>query len=277
MKTFQRFFLTEENFEQFQNYLRNTGMTFEQLLQKLRSGRPDGVGGNAKFYRIPGTEFGVREVSSSWGVRDTSHPKLVAAHDPFDGENFGQPVAHYGNNVQVLRLQHGSPAGKPYGINKKDAQADDRAVQAYRQRIFDAANLSDGAYERLMMQIIKLNEKGYKVDSSKSGNLLIDPRSDRFNIVDLNPLQDEKHNNNGGDIILMLVDNFFFEKHEFYNDPEIAKAGQEIIKKVERACNKTGLSLGDNGSADYSRELTSGNYKPYVAPPDSGIKVNDVW
>lgn len=251
-------------------------MTFEQLLQKLRSGRPDGVGGNAKFYRIPGTEFGVREVGS-WGIPDVSPPELVAAHDPFGGENFGQPVAHYGNNVQVLRLQHGSPAGKPYGTSKQDSQAEDRAIQAYRQRVLDAASLSDAAYERLMMQIIKLNDKGYLIDSSKSGNLLIDARSDRFNIVDLNPLQDPKYRNNGGNIIHMLIDNYFFEKHEFYNDPGVVKAGQEIIKKIERACNKTGLPLGDNGSADYSRKLTSGSYKPYVAPPDSGIKVNDVW
>lgn len=66
---------------------------------------------------------------------------------------------------------------------------------------------------------------------------------------------------------------FFLTEENF----EAVKAGQEIIKKVERACNKTGLPLGDNGSADYSRELTSGNYKPYVAPTHSGVDVNDVW
>jgi hypothetical protein len=280
MKTFREWLFTEENFQSFQDYLRSSGLTFEELLKRLKSGRPDGVGGNANFYKIPGTEFGIRVVGS-WGTPDTEPPKLVGASDPFGGENFGQPVANYGNNVQVLRLQHGTPAGKPFGVNHKDSQAESRAVQSFRERILEAASLPDSAYERLMLQIMKLNEKGYMVDSSKSGNLLIDPARGRFNIVDLNHYPDQQVANDGGNIILMLINNYFFEKHQLYSDPEMVKAGQEIIDKVEQACAKTGLPLGkDNGSVEYAYRLVSGDYKPYVAPANqekSFPAANEVW
>lgn len=279
MKTFREWLFTEENFQAFQDYLDKSGLTFEELLKRLKATRPDGMGGNANFYKIPGTEFGVRVVGS-WGTPDTEPPKLVGAADPFGGENFGQPVARYGNNVQVLRLQHGSPAGKPFGVDRKDPQAEQRAVQTFRERILDAASLPDSAYERLMLQIMQLNEKGYMVDSSKSGNLLIDPAQGRFNIVDLNHYPDQQVQNDGGNIIIMLISNFFFEKHQLYSDPEVVKAGQMIINKVERACAKTGFPLRkNNGSVEYAYDLVSGNYKPYVAPAnqENVPGADEVW
>jgi hypothetical protein len=270
-QVYRSMFLNEENFQSFQDYLDKSGMTFEQLLDKLRSKEPDGVGGNAKFYRVPGTEFGVRELGS-WGIPDTSPPKLVGTSDSFDGENFGQPVAHYGNNIQVLRLQHGSPAGRPYGKHRDDT----RALQSYRKRILEAASLSDSAYERLIQQIIKINQKGYAMDPSKSGNLLIDPSSDRFNIVDLNQ---SEYKNHGGNIIHMLIDNYFFSKYELYLDPEMVKAGQQIINKVERSCDKIGLHLDkSNSSVSYSYNLTSGSFKPFVMPTKVDLTpANEVW
>lgn len=282
MKNFFDWLLIENNFETFQNWLQNSGMTFEELLKKLKSGRPDGIGGNAKFYKIPETEFGIRITSGSWGVPNKEPPKLAPAHDPFEGKNFGQPVAYYGNNVQVLRLQHGIPAGKPYGHDHKNVQAEEKAVQSFRERILDAANMTDSAYEQLMLQIIDLNKKGYVLDPSKSGNLLINSASDEFNIVDVNELK-SNYRNNGGEIIIMLINNYFFAKHQFYLEPEMIKAGQEIINKIEKACAKTGLFLKKSSSVEHSYDLVSGHYKPYVSPSnqetpsDNQNSQNVVW
>lgn len=274
MNSFKSYLFVEENFESFQQYLQKSGMTFPELLQRLQAQQPSGKGGNADFYKIPGTDFGVRVVRRF--SNPDKNPQLQAAHDPHEGENVGQPVAHYGNNVQVLRLQQGKPAGFPYGIKQNDPDEEQKALGVFRQQVLHAAQMPDQEYERLFTQILKLNQRGYVVDPSKSGNLLIDPNTGRFNLVDLNKKEAEnKYTNNAGEILLMLMGNYHFSKY-FHSDNEMKTAAREIIKKIEAASQKTGLPLNrSNSSVDYSYKLANGEVEPPPeAPPSAPPKTN---
>lgn len=256
--SFRNHLLAEENFDTFQQYLQQSGMTFPQLLQQLQASKPDGSGGNADFYKIPGTEFGIRVIRRGWDLTTDEDPQeLTAAHDPFDGENYGQPVAHYGKNIQVLRLQSGSPAGMPFRYNKPGGVGTEAGVQKFRQQILAAAQMPLEEYERLMRSIIELNNKGYVVDTSKSGNMLIDAERGRFNLVDLNRRSEKSsYRNSADEIPMMLIHNYEFNAH-LKNDPAMRQAARQIIQKSQAAAQSTGLSMNDDaGSFQYSRELS---------------------
>lgn len=249
MTNFKQYLISEENFNAFQDYLTATNQQFPELLQKLLDSKPTAQGGNANFYRIPNSEFGVRIVR---GLNDPS-PELTPAEDDFGGENLGQPVAHYGKKIQVLRLQHGTPAGMPFRYNQEGGIGIEAGIATFRNQLSTAAEIPQQEYDRLCKIVLDLNSKGYSIDPSKSGNLLIDSQSGKFNFVDINKSESK---NTASDIIAMLMDNYHFSK--FLNhDPKMKKFAREIIKKVEIAAQKTGLPIGENSSTlDYSRKLS---------------------
>lgn len=249
MTNFKQYLISEENFNAFQDYLTATNQQFPELLKKLLDSKPTAQGGNANFYRIPNSEFGVRIVR---GLNDPS-PELTPAEDDFGGENLGQPVAHYGKKIQVLRLQHGTPAGMPFRYNQEGGIGIEAGIATFRNQLSTAAEIPQQEYDRLCKIVLDLNSKGYSIDPSKSGNLLIDSQSGKFNFVDINKSESK---NTASDIIAMLMDNYHFSK--FLNhDPKMKKFAREIIKKVEIAAQKTGLPIGENSSTlDYSRKLS---------------------
>jgi hypothetical protein len=105
-------------------------------------------------------------------------------------------------------LQSGIPAGHPYKYDKNDVEG---AKKRYLINLEAAASMPVGEYIRLFKSIMRLNEKGWVIDPSKSGNMLID--RGRF---DINKHEGD-YRNNAADIIDMLIDNYYFSKY-FTND-----------------------------------------------------------
>lgn len=273
--------LRESDFSTFKRYLDSSGTTFEELLSSLRSKRPDGKGGNAVFYRIPGTEFGVRDQFRGFsGKEETGDEVLEPVDDPFEGENVGQAVAKYGDNVSVLRLQHGKPLGAPLGFDKYETDQLEDAAQTLKDRIMDAAALPVSEYVKLMNRILKLNEKGYVMDPSKSGNLLVDPEKG-FGLVDIGKAGRTDYFNSAAEILSMITDPYNYRNFsswiEGWQDSALKRAGQVIKTNIERAAESTGLPLNYDSSERELREpLTDPDFNP-AREPRPFVDWGEVW
>jgi hypothetical protein len=229
MQSFRKFFLVEQTFGEFKKWLQQNHLDIESLVKQLQQKSPDGHGGNAVFYKVPGTNFGIRIVRGGSSNKETEPRTLSAAHDPFSDENFGQPITTFGPNIQVLKLQSGVPAGHPYKVGK-NPEALEEAKQKYLDNLHAASEMPIEEYVRLFKSILKLNSQRYVLDPSKSGNMLIDKNNKRFNLVDIGKHEGD-YKNNAGDVISMLIDNFHFAKY-FTNDPEVKKFGKANYRKM---------------------------------------------
>lgn len=264
MISFKHYLMVEEDVSVLNQYLKQRGLTMPQLIQQLQAGKPSGQGGNSDFYTIPDTNYGLR-VKRRGFKADQGDPQLAAVHNPFGDENHGQAVANFGNNVEVLKLQGGKPAGIKYRRGSFENTPED--VEEYKQQVLHAAAMPQEEYNRLLKSIVDLNNKGYQVDPSKPGNLLIDPNTGRFNLVDLNKTEKgSTYRNTAGEIMTMLIANNPFSQH-LYKDEEMKRAAMQIIKKMEVASQVSGLEMNDYSSTKFSYSLAKGEYEPYVPPP----------
>jgi len=257
---FKLFLETQELYSQFTNYLTSNNINFPQLIQQLQSQNPDGQGGNAFFYKIPNTPFGIRILKKNWTTPDIN-PTLEPADNPNADINIGQAIANYGKNIQVLRLQQGTPAGMKYSALKLQ-QGDElnQEIANYKNQIKAAAEMPLESYIELFNNIKKLNANNYVVDPSKSGNLLID--KNKFNIVDMNKMAPTNpYKNSANEIALMLLDKLW-DKH-FPTDKEVQNYANEIHKKIEKAAELTDFPINQNPYYyQAQKNYAAGNYKP---------------
>jgi hypothetical protein len=274
-----RKFLLEQTFGEFQQWLQQNHLDIGTLIKQLQQKSPDGHGGNGVFYKIPGTNYGVKIMRGGWADKVTEPSKLTAAHDPFGDENFGQPIANFGPNVQVLKLQSGVPAGHPYKVGKTP-EAKEAAKQKYLENLQVAAEMPLEEYVRLFKSILKINSQGYVLDPSKSGNMLVDKNNKRFNLVDINKSESD-YRNNASEVMTMLIDNYNFGKY-FTNDPQVKNLAKQIIEKCEKAAEITGLPINKtSSSAQYSYshayDPPKEPWKPEPQQPANGWGQLDVW
>ena len=272
---FKLFLETEELYKQFTSYLNQNNIDFPQLLQKLQSQNPDGQGGNANFYKITNTPFGIRILKKNWTTPDTN-PTLQPANNPNSDINIGQAIAHYGKNIQVLRLQQGIPAGLKHGAwNSKNDDELNKEIANYKNQIKTAAEMPIDSYIELFNNIKKLNANNYVVDPSKSGNLLIDKDKQKFNIVDMNYMGDKNtYKNSADEIALMLIDKFATKY--FPTDKEVQNYAKQIHDKIEQAAELTKLTLkADSSSYQFQKKYAAGNYEPPT--PYVPTNNNEVW
>jgi len=243
---FREWLHLEQNYEELQQWLQQTGTDINSLVQQLSQKPPDFKGGNADFWYIPNSPFGLR-----W-VRGRQPGSLAQQEDPFADMNVGQPIANLGQGVQILRVQAGSPAGPVHGVHKLPADQQEKELGVYRKKMLDSAAMPQEAYDQLLQQIVTINQRGYQVDPSKPGNLLIDPGKG-FGLVDVNPSESGRPNDAGHVIVMLMGGNFHFNK---ISDPETQQAAQTIIQKVETAAKKVGMPFDkESSSTDYSYEL----------------------
>jgi len=249
MKSNIRFkeWLIEQTFNEFERWLQVNNIDMGDLIKQLQSKEPDGHGGNAVFYKIPGTQFGVKIIKGTKGIG-----QLRAADDELGDENYGQAIAHYGSNIQILKLQSGIPAGHPYKYDKDDMEG---AKARYLANLESAAGMPVSEYERLFRSIKKLNDRGWVIDPSKSGNLLID--RGRFNLVDINKHEGD-YRNNAGEVVSMLIDNFHFGKY-FTNDMRVKGLAKQIIEKADEAAARVGFPYNkESSTSQYSHQHAYG-------------------
>ena len=260
---------TAQSYQDLVQWLESQGKEIKQVIQEVTSNKPDALGGNANFWNIPNSNFGIRINRIKNSKVDGDHQQQEAPND-FGDVNVGQPIMNFGP-VEIVRLQSGNPAGYPY-LSKKDresANIEDLKGQ-FLTRLKDAAEMPQQAYDKALRDIQSINQKGYVVDAGKSNNVLINA-GQGFGFVDLNKMVPSSTGNSAGEFMTMLISNQAFEDH--YHENEQAKAyAKEIIKKVEHASQITGLRLGrENGSVDFSYQLAEGYVKPtydFFAPLD---------
>jgi hypothetical protein len=219
-----------------------------QLVLQLMKGEPMGRGGNADVWAIPGTQFVVRVLRTKPEELEQSlrSSSIQRVDDDHGDMNIGQAVASLGPRVGFLRLQGGVPAGfKPRGDREGEA-AIAANIKSFKERLREAASMPQSAYDTLMEEIRDLHKRGYKIDPSKSNNLLIDPAAGRFNLVDVGK---GDYLASPGAVLSMLMHNYMFNKY-MKGDEEAKAYAREIMGKL----SKHGLDQSDGG-VSYSMEL----------------------
>lgn len=226
--------------------LERIGLTPQDLVALCKRNSPDGQGGNADFYKIPGMDdYGLRILRSDH-LDDGSYG-LNHEDDEFPEDNFGQPIANLGNGVTVVKLQHGNPVGLASKVKgkahfyKKSPELE-AAARDFRERIREAAALPPEAYERICQQMMRIYSKNKMIDPSKAGNMLIHPEKG-LGFVDLLPAPSENSGPSVDYIISMILDTGkarFLDQY-FPNDPEVSEWRKIIINKAMDASKKTGL------------------------------------
>jgi len=253
MISFKQWLVNETNYSELQQWLAQNKTDAKSLVNDITKNPPDYQGGNANFWYIPNSPFGVRLIRFS---QSEDLEELQPHDNPFGDMNFGQPIANLGPKIEIVRLQKGRPAGAKRAMNRLPPDDQQKELAIYVQKLIDAANMPQEAYNKLLENIIQLNNKGYQIDPSKPGNLLIDP-GEGFNLVDVNTSTNNKKDN-AGFIIVMLMDNGNFTK---ISSPETQQAARTIIKKVEIASKLTGLPFPYSSSVEYSYKLAGLSYK----------------
>jgi hypothetical protein len=222
-------------------------ITADRVSKAIQSGVELGRGGNAIVFDLPGTPYVVRVPKGS------SAPKaadpVVPANDPFEGRNFGQPLFTVGN-VQILRRQEGTPAG----LTNYKTLAPEKANEQYEQAIMAAAQMPQEAYDQFAADLKYLNDKGARFDPSKSNNVLIDTRSGRFNLVDINQKESSGYKNSFGDMVITLIGNTYAWRYKGFTD--LTEYRRAIYLKSLAAAQKAGLEINESDpSVAYSRKL----------------------
>lgn len=243
-----------QSYNELVEWVKSQGKDIRQIVKEVMQSPPDGKGSNADFWKIPNSSFGIRVTRYHFSkINDSNEPE--ESIDSFPEGNFGQKVMSIGP-IEIVKLQSGNPAGKPYRSMKGDES--DRSVFLFRLK--EAAEMPLEFYMKLMNEIKVINGKGYKVDPSKAGNLLIDS-SRGFGLVDLNH-NNSSYTNSADDIIIMLIDNFNFNMNfGEKTDTESNQArlyAQEIIKKVELSSKSVGFEFRNGSGVQYSYELSKG-------------------
>jgi len=205
-----------------------------------------GRGGNAIVYDIPGTDFVLRVPKGS--ASPTTSDEIVAVADPFDGRNFGQPIATIGQS-QILHRQSGIPAGLTNYRNLTQEEADEQYVAA----TIAAASMPQSAYDKFAADLMFLNSRGALFDGSKSNNVLIDSNSGQFNLVDINQNKPKNVNNGFSTIVVTLMGTTYAYRYKGKTD--LTNLRKQIYDKTLAAAKKTGLPFSEDSSTKYSQEL----------------------
>ena len=232
-------------------------ITTQSVLSALQNKIELGRGGNAIVYDIPGTDF-VARVPKGSALPATSDAVVTVA-DPFDGKNFGQPVAKVGE-IQILRRQNGIPAGLAIPKNLTQEEADTQ----YATAVNAAASMPQSAFDKFAADLMFLNSRGASFDPSKSNNVLIDPNSGQFNLVDINQNKAKDYNNSFADMAITLIGNTYAYKYK--GSESLKSAYRQIYDKSLIAAKKTGLEIDkDSSSLKYSEKL-AGVEAPSTTP-----------
>lgn len=218
-------------------------------LAKTLKSNPVGRGGNAVVFDIPGTNYVLRKPHK---VQDVLQD-FNQVEDALPGMNVGQAVATNSQGVSVLRKQPGFPAG----ITTRTESPDD--LLQYANAVRSAAMMPQSAYDGFAKDLSELTPRGFQFDPSKSNNVLIDPGSGRFNLVDINP-NPTGYQSGLTDMLVPLMGNTFHWKYQKLKDSgafdqELTQSFRDIFSKAKQAAESRGLPTKLGSSGDYSHSF----------------------
>lgn len=223
---------------------------------KATQTEPIGRGGNASVYGLDDTQVvrvpkDVKDIADDFKPVDHPLTKL--------GIRAGQAIAENSQGVGILQRQVGEEAGLAMPKLVPEGERDN----LYSSRVKKAAEMPQSAYDDLAETITKINNAGYRIDPSKSSNILIDSEGGKFNLVDVNGGSDVAPGKDGANALLvMLMGNTYFSN---YKGQPLTNEYRSIYDKVMSAAKKHGMSEELTSSGMWSREkagLGSGTEQP---------------
>ena len=241
--------------------------------EAFKAGNLLGKGGNANVFTTSDPRYVLRVEKSAWSGKEAvtaENIQLKLVEDKFAGMNFGQAVAE-GGGAKLLLKQDGEPAGldplktKP-GFEK--AAADN--IAPFRESLERTANMPQEAYDNLMGELLALEAMGYAIDPSKSNNILVDPETGKFNIVDVNDGKGVT-SNNVDSILVMLLANGNSNSFRVYRE-SLKSTYRTIFDKVMLAGEKAGMDLTLSGSGEMSATLAGVDVNTSAAAPKAAPK-----
>lgn len=134
-----------------------------------------------EVYAIPNNENFVIRVLKTKKEKFLRHatPKLKEIKDRFKDINIGQPIATYGDGIQVLIKQNGKPHGLFHLLKDENVKS---GKDLYIQKVKQLASIPQRNYSKLTDEIKEIRKKGFYMDVWNANNLLID--GNNMNIVD---------------------------------------------------------------------------------------------
>jgi hypothetical protein len=147
-----------------------------------------GAGGNGAVYNLPlaGCENYVVKVPQGfhWDPHCDSLKQIAELPNPFPNLNVGQGVMQIGP-LEILQRQEGIAGGVPNAIWQRGKGDPALIRQTLLDHLERTGSLPQAAYDDLARQIRVVNEAGYCFDAGKANNLLINPKTKRFGLVDI--------------------------------------------------------------------------------------------
>lgn len=213
-------------------------ITHENLLKYI-SKEPIGIGTEAKTFDAG--KFVLR-IPKTTKINEYFDPKLYAwkkASNEHGKRNFGQPVYNLVDKrtlkpvLFLCKKVNGIPTNdlvEPPLTKKQIIYAQNTAV--VKMKIIASAPLK--SFYKLIDDLNHLAHTNFTIDPSE-GNLLIDPETKQFHIIDLRPVK--KIRNIGDLILLLLTDIPDMPANSEYFDLEI-----KIVNKLINAAKSRGLT-----------------------------------
>lgn len=232
---FREYLEQTANYEGFLNYLKDNNLDINTLIRNLSRTPPDHEGGNNLFWYIKGSPYGLRMLRKiNLGTKDynqTQFDPMNKHQDELEDIHVGQPVANIGKDIQIVKVQKGEPLGVKY----RSKEDNNSLMNDYIRKITLAAKLPQSAYDKLVYDLKTIHKRGYKIDPSKPGNLLINNQG--FGFVDVSKQNIKKDIN-------FLISNLFtiiFDTrniNKIINEPGVKESGIEIYNKLISAAKK---------------------------------------
>ena len=245
---------TEHSFLDLLAELEKAGFDKNNVLDICVEENHIGHGGNADVYKIPNVDNYVIRIVRGKRDKEIDEEKIEEVTDEFPEINVGQAVAKLSERISFLKKQNGIPAGAPAGRLRRESEIAD---STYEKHLKLAAEMPQSAYDEFARTLILVNERDYQFDPSKANNVLIDPQTGTFNLVDINKRStNSTYKNEIADMVVTLMDNSY--DYQYKGSAPLEAYRKTILEKCIEAGKKVGFSVpepGQNPSLDYSFKL----------------------
>lgn len=193
----------------------------------MRRNMQIGIGGHGDVFKIPIKGFENYVLKVFRERREIG--KLEKVKNDFPNNNFGQPIAKFGEDYQILRKINSTPLSR-YNEPFYDMELKDKAERYYKL----LSNLPQKSYNNFIKQIKIANKQGYIFDPGNLGNIMI--KGTKLSILDLNKHPRE---NMLGDPLYAI-----FYNGVYFTNPQILKNKLSILGKLFKASKKENLRYG---------------------------------
>lgn len=221
-----------------------------------------GEGSAKAVYKIPNIDDYVigREKRKTYHKQD-----FVRMDIPFERYNFGQPIAETDSGIIIMKKVNGKSHSLDNWSDKVDkllfGQPVERSdAKEFLEAMKTVSKMPLNSYIDLANQIKYLSDGGHRLDILSPNNVLIDPKNQQMNLIDLIDGQDRFENFEGElntvyDLQNILCGTILHEASRKQLSPaeakELDKATIETLKKCEMAGKYAGLTTDKTNTINF--------------------------